>query len=81
MAETSAVTSREELCSLIEGMIGELQSGSPHWENTDLQSFLAAMAAWIEDMDGYYANIGEEIDRLPIWRVVADLLKASTMYE
>ncbi|MFE7839602.1 hypothetical protein ACFU53_27175 [Streptomyces sp. NPDC057474] len=26
------------------------------WENADLASFLAALAAWIDDADGWYNN-------------------------
>ncbi len=42
---------------------------------------LSAMASWIEDMDGYYKNIGELLPQTPSWRTLADILYASKMYE
>jgi hypothetical protein len=51
------------------------------WKNNDLSSFLEAMAGWSRDMEGYYVALGEELARLPPWRVVADILMASRIYE
>ena len=48
-----------------------------------LDSFLEAMKNWIEDMDGYYKNIGmrEYNDKTLNWSMLADILKASRIYE
>ncbi len=43
------------------------------WENTDLRTFLDAMAAWAADW-GKPANINP-------WRHAADVLTAATVYE
>ena len=48
---------------------------------TFLASFLAAMSAWSEDMEGFYENSGEDLASLPPWRVLADILMAARVYE
>ncbi|WP_456341017.1 DUF7660 family protein [Streptomyces mirabilis] len=36
------------------------EDGRP-WENTDLPSFLDALAAWMDDAHGWYRNTGREL--------------------
>ena len=43
------------------------------WENTDLRSFLSAMAAWATDWH-------ESANSNP-WRHAADIMTAATIYE
>ena len=38
------------------------------WENRDLPSYLEAIAAWVDDMDGYYRNLGEDSPTSPLGR-------------
>ena len=54
-----------------------------NFENNTLDSFLEAMKNWIEDMDGYYKNIGmrEYNDKTLNWSMLADILNASRIYE
>ena len=65
--------------------IGELHqdflANSESWENRTLSNFLEALAAWTNDMDGYYLNIGSEVPTEPKWSTFADMLIAATMYE
>lgn len=62
--------------------IQDILKSKNEWENSDLDSFLRALAAWIEDMDGYYANTGQAYDERSLsWKNIADMLAASTMYE
>lgn len=75
------VHTREQLAAFVEELEADLHNNHMHWSNADLASFLRAMAAWISDMDGYYANIGEDLATLPPWRIIADILIASRMYE
>lgn len=45
------------------------------------RGLLEALAAWAEDMDGYYLGKGEEMPQQPTWQTLADMLRAATMYE
>jgi hypothetical protein len=51
------------------------------WANSDLKSFIEAMAAWAEDMVGFYSNAGEDLSKHSPWRVMVDMLMAARMYE
>jgi hypothetical protein len=42
---------------------------------------LEALAAWVEDMDGYYLNQGKAVPEKPDWKHVADMLMAAKLYE
>ena len=75
------IATREDLVKFVETLASESSSASKNWENKDLSSFLEAMAAWIEDMDGYYQNKGEPMPNQPSWKTIGEILKAATMYE
>lgn len=52
------------------------------WENDTVFSYLQAMAGWLADADGFYRNIGENLDTAePSWQLFADMLQAAACYE
>ena len=53
----------------------------PTTNNPSVRDFLDSLAAWVEDMDGYYNNIGKEIPMNINWDFVATLLYAGSIYE
>jgi hypothetical protein len=75
------IATREDLVKFVEDLANEASSVSKNWENEDLPSFLMAIAAWIEDMDGYYQNKGERVPSQPSWKTIGEILKAATIYE
>ena len=76
-----AVRTREDLVAFVEALAADYGANGSTWTNTDLASFLAAMSAWSEDMEGFYENSGEDLASLPSWRVLADTLMAARVYE
>ncbi len=76
-----SISSRADFVSFVQQLSREFQADAPSWENRDLGSYLAALAAWVEDMDGYYINRGLPVPEKPDWQNVADMLKAATLYE
>lgn len=80
-AEIQTIRSREQLAAFLRGMVAELRGQPGTWQNGDLPSFLSAMAAWVEDMDGYYANRGEDVPDAPTWQTLRDILSAARVYE
>ena len=40
-----------------------------------------SLAAWAEDMDGYYLNAGGPVPEQPTWKTLADMLLAARIYE
>jgi hypothetical protein len=45
-----------------------------------IADYLAALAGWLRDAHGYYANRGEDWPSDP-WLVIRDALKAASVYE
>jgi hypothetical protein len=39
------------------------------------------MSVWLQEMDGYYKNTGQEFTGEPTWKVFAELLAAAKAYE
>jgi hypothetical protein len=72
---------REDLAALIEALRVDLATRPENWENATLESFLAALASWTEDMDGYYRNHGREAPDVPTWRTFGEMLVAARNYE
>lgn len=54
---------------------------SNSWKNNDLSSYLEAISSWIEDMDGFYENMGKSLPENINWSVFADILMAARIYE
>jgi len=75
------VHSREEFLALVRGMVRDLRNNPDAWENRNLDSFLDALASWVEDMDGYYLNAGEPVPEQPTWKTLAEMLLAARIYE
>ncbi len=76
-----SVRSRKDLAEFILALAADLKTNREQWEHSDLSSFLAAMAAWVEDMNGYYENRGQDSSLQPIWGVITDMLMAARTYE
>ncbi len=75
------VKSKDDLADFVLALRDDLQNAPSDWENPTLDRFLSAMESWIRDMDGYYKNTGQNIPDTPTWKVFADILYASKMYE
>jgi hypothetical protein len=76
-----AIQSREDFVRFARSLARTVDQDPEAWENNDLQSFLRAMASWVEDMDGYYRNVGEPTPEAPSWKVLGQILAAATVYE
>ena len=46
-----------------------------------LADYLEAMAAWIQDAEGYYRNSGQPVPQQPSWHNFAEILSAAKVYE
>ena len=75
------VNSKKDFINFIEILLSDLRNNPEQWENINLESYLGAMAAWTEDMDGYYQNKNEPIPQNVNWKVFANILMAAKMYE
>ncbi|WP_414449631.1 hypothetical protein AB4851_27735 [Burkholderia sp. 22PA0099] len=82
-AKISEIKSREDFIDFVEEL-SRLIKGGEEIENGSVGAYLGGIASWVEDMDGYYENMGisESVNLESMnWRVLADILVAATMYE
>ncbi len=77
----AAVRSREDLVDFIRELVRDYHENREHWENATLDQYVAALAAWAEDMDGYFRNRGEPVPQSPSWNTIAMMLLAARQYE
>ncbi|MFF9166474.1 MULTISPECIES: hypothetical protein [unclassified Streptomyces] len=75
------VASREDLAAFVRSLRRSHAEDGGSWENADLRSFLEALAAWVDDADGWYRNTGRELPSAGDWTFFARALQAATMYE
>ncbi|WP_444886544.1 DUF7660 family protein [Microbulbifer sp. JMSA008] len=75
------IKTRADFSSFILDVLEDFKNNASTWENTDLANFLEAMAAWTEDMDGFYANQGKGMPENIQWKVFAEIIYAARIYE
>ncbi|MEU5707116.1 DUF7660 family protein [Streptomyces flaveolus] len=76
-----SVGSREDLAAFVRSLHHSHAEEGSSWENADLPSFLEALAAWIDDAEGWYSNTGRELPPGGDWTFFARALQAATVYE
>lgn len=75
------IKTKQDLSQFVGALREDLATHPERWENPTLDRFLAAMEAWIEDMEDYYKNTGQPSADVPTWKTFGDILMAATMYE
>lgn len=75
------IKNREDFLVFIEALLKDRIHNASSWENPDMESYLEALGRWVEDMDGYYINTGQEVPKNVDWKVFADILMAAKVYE
>lgn len=78
--ERKRVSTRAELIDLLFELLDH--NDAVEWDNETSYAFLQALAAWLQDADGFYRNIGEQAEpEEASWQLFADALQAATTYE
>jgi hypothetical protein len=81
-SDPAQVESREDLVRLIGQLRDDLAgTGTAEWENPNLERFLEALEAFLDGIDGYYANRGQQPPAGPDWALFATALVAASGYE
>ncbi|MFD8805255.1 hypothetical protein [Streptomyces sp. NPDC059597] len=75
------VTSREDLVAFVHALHRSYADEGASWSNADLSAFLEALAAWINDADGWYSNAGRQMPSNGDWSFFARALRAASIYE
>ena len=77
----NSIQDRGGFVSLVRDLVCELKDRPSAWENQDLATYLDALAAWVEDMDGYFQHKGEHGPEQPSWKLLGQILVAARVYE
>ena len=73
---------KEDFVNFLKLLKDDYIENKDSWENPTMEWYLDSMAVWTEEgLERYYVNIGEKLpDNIP-WRVFAEILLASKIYE
>jgi len=72
---------RSELVAFLDRLADSGLEEPELWENDNLIDFLRGLSAWLNDMDGYFLNRGEDVPAQPTWQLIAQMLLAARIYE
>jgi hypothetical protein len=76
------VTDRKSFIDFLDLLRQDFLSNPTSWENNKLDTFLEALSAYTNDIQGYYDNMGRPFNAdEPSWQVFADIFKGATIYE
>lgn len=79
--DTDAIQNHKDLARFVVQLREEFLQDPQSWENRDLDSFLEALAAWMESMENVYRNNNRPFPDPPSWSTFADMLLAARIYE
>lgn len=75
------IINKEDLVNFVKELLRDFKEHSQDWENDKLELYLEALAAWLEDMDGYFQNQGMPVPDKANWSLFAKALLAAKYYE
>lgn len=75
------ISSRADLAAFVKALRKDFRENRHDWENNTLEAFLEALAAYIEDLEGYHLNHGKAMPDHPNWQTFGDLLMGARIYE
>lgn len=79
--QVKKIKTRDDFVMFVHALLQDLKEQREQWENTSLDAYLEALAAWVQDMDGYYCNRGEPIPQQLTWENLGEILLAARVYE
>lgn len=76
------VTDRQSFIAFLDLLRQDLLQNPDEWENKTLDTFLEALSAYANDVQGYFENTGQPVNAdEPSWQTFADIFKGAKMYE
>lgn len=81
MTNTDDVKTQEEFVKFVRYLRDVYRNDPTRWENNTLESYLDALAGWVEDLEGVYQHWNREIPTDVSWSLIAKMLDAATVYE
>ncbi|MCC6413377.1 MAG: hypothetical protein IT270_17075 [Saprospiraceae bacterium] len=76
------VPDRQAFIQFLDLLTTDFSINPESWGNKTVPDFLEALAAYAEDIQGYYDNTGQNTDAdKPDWQTFADIFKGARGYE
>ena len=75
------IKTRADFVAFIHSLLRDFRERPEQWENASLEAYLEAIAAWVQDMDGYYLKGGEQVPKHLTWKSLGEILLAARIYE
>ena len=63
MKRNKTIKTKKDFSSFVLELSHDFYNNPESWENKDLGTYLAALAGWVDDMEGYYLNQGLPVPR------------------
>ncbi len=79
--QVEAVEDRAQLVAFIQALSKEFIANPRQWQHETIDQYLEALGAWIDDMDGYFINQGQQPPKEPTWKLFAQICIAAKYYE
>jgi hypothetical protein len=79
--QVKKIQTRDDFVTFVQCLARDIRERPEQWENTSLESYLEAIAAWVQDMNGYYLKCGEKVPQHLTWKHVGEILLAARIYE
>lgn len=73
LAPDDSLPDRAAFVAFLQSLRADYAADGTAWENSTLESFLAALEAWVSDAPGWYANQGLELPASGDWTFMARL--------
>ena len=75
------VNSKEDFIIFLTELRHDRKQRSGEWENAEIASYLEGICSWVEDMEGYFQNMGIDLPTDINWKFIAILFYVGKIYE
>lgn len=77
----NSIMNKEDFLCFMEKLKEDSQLNGEEWENKEIYSYLAGISSWLEDMEGYFHNMGMVMPTDIDWQFIATLFYVGKIYE
>lgn len=75
------ISNKDDFIKFLKMLKNDVLINNNEWVNNNISLYLESICSWIEDMNGYYKNIGVEKPKNINWNFIALLLYMGKIYE
>lgn len=79
--QAKLIENKHDFIELIRVLANYLNEHPIDQSDLTVTTYLQSIAAWTNDMDGYYLNRNEEPPQNPTWRTLGEIIVAALYYE